>query len=196
MNKAAHENKEGDGPSVFRFNTRLLGNPKTAGTDSLTVVNVPARIGRKFPSRGVAKVEGTINGHPFRAALMPDTSGGHWLRVNNAMCKGAGADPGDTVKLVILGPEPEPPVPADLRAALSASHKAKILWRNLTPISRRDWVRWINSAKRPETRARRIRRTAESLSSGKRRPCCVNIYDFMLCRIHKSRSKSKQGRGK
>ena len=124
-----------------------------------------------------------MNGHPFRAALEPNPSGGHWLRVNEAMRKGAGAAAGDTVKLAILGPEPEPNVPADLRVALTASPEAKTLWKDLTPTGRRDWIRWIESAKKPETRTRRVTRTVEQLSEGKRRPCCVNVYEFMLCRV-------------
>jgi len=131
----------------------------------------------------MTKVEGTMNGHPFRAPLEPNTSGGHWLRVNKAMREGAGADAGDTVKLAILGPEPEPTVPADLRSALKASHEARTLWKALTPMGRLDWIRWIDSAKTPETRARRVMRTVEQLSSGKRRPCCVNVYEFMLRRV-------------
>ncbi len=99
------------------------------------------------------------------------------------MREGAGAGAGDTVKLVILGPEPEPTAPADLPVALTDSHEAKTLWKDFTPIGRRDWIRWIDSAKRPETRARRVTRTVEQLCSGKRRPCCVNVYEFMLCRV-------------
>ena len=105
--------------------------------------------------------------------------------------QGAGADPGDVVKLVILEPEPEPTFPADLRVALTASHQAKTLWKDLTPIGRRDWIRWIESAKQPETRARRITRSVEQLSSGKRRPCCMNIYEFMMRRIPTNVSRPK-----
>jgi Bacteriocin-protection, YdeI or OmpD-Associated/Domain of unknown function (DUF1905) len=157
MNKAAHQKRDGAGPSVLRFKARLFRHPGTA--------------------------EGTMNGHPFRAALEPSASGGHSLRVNKAMCNGAGAGAGDTVKLAILGPEPEPAVPADLRLSFAASREAKTLWKDLTSNGRRDWIRWIVSAKKPETRARRVRRTVEQLSSGKRRPCCVNVYEFMLRRV-------------
>ena len=100
MNRAKHENKDGDGPSVFRFKARLFRDPKTAKSGSGTLLNVPKVV--KLPSRGITKVEGTINGHPFRAAVEPNTSGGHWLHVNKAMREGAGADAGDMVKLVIL----------------------------------------------------------------------------------------------
>jgi len=172
-----------DGPPVLRFEAQLFQHPKTAKTDFQTLLNVPEWVSKQFPSRGVTKVEGTINGHPFRAALEPNTSGSHWLRVNKAMLKGAGAHADDTVRLAILGPEPEPTVPPDLWVALTASHEAKTLWDDLTTMGRRDWVRWIGSAKQPETRTRRVTRTVEQLSLGKRRACCVNVYEFMLSRI-------------
>jgi hypothetical protein len=174
---------DGDRPPVLRFEAQLVQHPKTAKTDFQTLLNVPEWVSKKFPSHVSTKVEGTINGHPFRAALEPNTSGSHWLHVNKAMLKGAGADAGDTVKLAILGPEPEPTVPTDLQVALTTSHEAKTLWDDLTTMGRRDWVRWIESAKQPETRTRRVTRTVEQLSLGKRRACCVNVYEFMLCRI-------------
>jgi hypothetical protein len=95
---------DGDGPPVLRFEAQLFQHPKTAKTDFQTLLNVPEWVSKQFPSRGMTKVEGTINGHPFRAALEPNTSGSHWLRVNKAMLKGAGAHAGDTVRLAILGP--------------------------------------------------------------------------------------------
>lgn len=174
---------DADEPEVLRFEARLFEHPKTAKTDSQTLLDVPEWVSKKFPSHVSTKVEGTINGHPFRAALEPNTSGSHWLRVNKAMLKGAGADAGDTVKLAILGPEPEPTVPADLWVALSTSQEAKTLWDDLTTIGRRDWLRWIESAKQPETRTRRVTRTVEQLSERKRRACCVNVYEYMLRRI-------------
>jgi hypothetical protein len=181
MNKATQESKAVSGPFVFRFKARLVRDPKAVKTGSWTLLNVPKVVSKKL--NGMAKVEGTINGHPFRAPLEPNTGGGQRLRVNKAMREGAGADAGDTVKLAILGPEPEPRIPPDLQGALTASHEAKTLWKDLTPIGRRDWIRWVESAKTLETRARRVRRTVEQLSSGKRRPCCVNVYEFMLRRV-------------
>jgi hypothetical protein len=172
------------GPSIIRFKAQLFRQPKTTKPGSSTMLlNVPKAVSKKLPSRGMSKIEGTINGHPFRAMLEPTNSGTHSLHVTNAMRAGAGADAGDMVKLVILEPEPEPTIPVDLRVALTASHEAKTLWKDLTPVGRRDWIRWIVSAKKPETRARRVKRTVEQLSEGKRRPCCVNIYEFMMRRI-------------
>ena len=167
----------------MRFEARLFRHPQKAKAGSKALLNVPEWVGKQLFSRGITKVEGTMNGQPFRAVLEPDPSGGYWLHVNKAMRRGAAADVGDTVQLAILGPEPEPTLPEDFRVALTASHDAETLWKDLTLMGRLDWVRWIESARKPEIRARRIRRTVEQLSSGDRRACCVNVYEFMLDRI-------------
>jgi hypothetical protein len=39
-------------------------------------------------------------------------------------------------------------------------------------MARRDWIRWVASAKQDETRARRIENGIDMLTHGKRRPCC------------------------
>jgi uncharacterized protein YdeI (YjbR/CyaY-like superfamily) len=78
------------------------------------------------------------------------------------------------------GKESEPRVPADLRKALAAAPIAKAQWRDLTPIARRDFISWIDSAKQPETRRRRIERACSMLAAGKRRPCCYSIVSFNL----------------
>jgi hypothetical protein len=179
-----------DGPSVLRFKARLFRHPKTAKAGTATLLlDVPDVVGKKARLTGMTTVEGTINGHPFRATLELNTSRGYWLPVNKAMREGADADVGDTVQLAILEPEPEPIMPSDLQVALTASDKAKTLWKALTPIGRTDWIRWVVSARQSETRARRIRRTIEQLSEGKRRPCCVNIYEFMMSHIPTNVSK-------
>jgi uncharacterized protein YdeI (YjbR/CyaY-like superfamily) len=78
------------------------------------------------------------------------------------------------------GEESEARVPADLRKALAGAQKAKAQWRDLTPIARRDFISWIESAKQPETRRRRIERACSMLAEGKRRPCCYSIVSFNL----------------
>jgi hypothetical protein len=105
--------------------------------------------------------------------------------VSRKMREAAGADVGDVVQLEIVpsGKEPEPRVPTDLRRALATAPKARALWFDITPIARRDWIHWITSAKRPETRVRRIGNACEMLAAGKRRVCCFDrsgIYSKSL----------------
>src|SRR5256884_9945069 len=78
------------------------------------------------------------------------------------------------------GEESEPRVPTDLGKALAATPTAKVQWNDLTPIARRDFITWIDSAKQPETRRRRIERACSMLAAGKRRPCCYTIASFNL----------------
>src|SRR5881396_3710158 len=78
------------------------------------------------------------------------------------------------------GEESEATLPVDLRKALAAAPVAKAQWRDLTPIARRDFISWIDSAKQPETRKRWIERAGSMLAAGKRRPCCYSIVSLNL----------------
>ena len=170
-----------DGPSVLRFKAQLARNSGRAKGGSWGTLEIPKSLSGVLS--GMNKVEGTINGHPFRAPIEPNGSGRYVLRVNDAMRAGADAGPGDTVNLAILGPEPEPKEPPELRSALAGSANAKNFWKELDSDSRRIYLRWIDATKNRETRARRVRRTVEQLAQGKRRPCCVNVYEYVMSRV-------------
>jgi uncharacterized protein YdeI (YjbR/CyaY-like superfamily) len=89
------------------------------------------------------------------------------------------------------GQESEARVPTNLRKAFSAASKAKAKWSDLTPIARRDFISWIDSAKQLETRKRRIARACSMLAAGKRRPCCYTIVSFNLYTALKATPKAK-----
>jgi uncharacterized protein YdeI (YjbR/CyaY-like superfamily) len=63
-------------------------------------------------------------------------------------------------------------LPPDLKQALAASPDALATWRSITPLARNEWICWIDSAKKPQTRTKRIAWGCENLSDGRRRPCC------------------------
>jgi hypothetical protein len=63
-------------------------------------------------------------------------------------------------------------IPADLNKSLSSRPEIKAAWEDITPLARNEFICWVEDAKKPETRARRIRRTGEELAEGERRPCC------------------------
>lgn len=63
-------------------------------------------------------------------------------------------------------------VPLDLKEAIASTREILGLWNDLTPLARNEWICWIESAKKPETRSHRIKRTVSELMEGKRRPCC------------------------
>jgi hypothetical protein len=63
-------------------------------------------------------------------------------------------------------------IPDDLRARLEAVASVRDLWAALTPLGRNEFLCWIEDAKRPATREKRIGRTLEELLEGRKRPCC------------------------
>jgi hypothetical protein len=60
-------------------------------------------------------------------------------------------------------------VPDDLAQALGGSEKAQATWETCTPAMQRDFIQWIASAKKAETRTKRVDRTIEKLAAGKKR---------------------------
>lgn len=60
----------------------------------------------------------------------------------------------------------------DLEAALRGEPDLLALWGALTPLGRNEFICWVEDAKQPATRSRRIARTGEELREGKKRPCC------------------------
>ncbi len=62
--------------------------------------------------------------------------------------------------------------PTDLKMSLASNSLALLAWENITPLARNEWICWIESAKKSETRSHRIERARTGLSEGKRRPCC------------------------
>lgn len=160
---------------MIRFRARLLA-PATDGKGGWTFLVLPRTASARLSTRGQAAVEGTLNGIAFKAMLDPDGQKSHWLKVSRKLRDAAGARVGDEVELDIApaARTPEPKVPADLRKALSAAPKARAVWSDITPAARHDWILWITSAKRAETRATRIESACDMLGGGKRRVCCFD----------------------
>jgi hypothetical protein len=157
-------------PSIH-FKTKLFK------IGSWTILKLPKEASAKLPSRGQTVVEGTINGFHFRTPLEPDGNWSHWFRVDEAMLKAVKATVGDTVTLAItpIKEWPEPDMPADLKRALAAApQEVQSLWKDITPMARWEWIRWIRATNHQETRKRRIEVGCSKLKAGERRPCCWN----------------------
>ncbi len=66
-------------------------------------------------------------------------------------------------------PENEPELQPELRKALNANKKARENFNNLAPSYQKQFIGWISSAKREETRAKRIKETVR-LSEQNKKP--------------------------
>lgn len=161
--------------ATIRF-TATLRRPAEPKGAAWTFLVLPKAASAKLPARGMVSVDGTLAGQPFQATLEPDGEGSHWLKVEQALREAAGVAAGDSVALEIapMAEEPEPTVPPDIRKALAAHPDAKAVWTSLTPVARRDWIHWMTSGKKAETRVKRIATACDMLASGKRRACCFD----------------------
>jgi bifunctional DNA-binding transcriptional regulator/antitoxin component of YhaV-PrlF toxin-antitoxin module len=134
-------------------------------------VVVPEKVATRTGLKHGVRVRGTVNGVPYRSSLMK-YSGIFHLGVHKATLAKAGAKGGDRVLVTIeLDREPLPTdtVPDDLAAALKKSSKARAAWKTLRPSLKREYVKSISSAKKPETRSRRVKQTLVELAEGTRR---------------------------
>jgi hypothetical protein len=155
---------------------RFEATPQTI--EKTTVLRLPEKASAKLPSRGQVAVQGMINGHEFQTVVEPDGSAGHWIRIDAKLRRAAALSAGDTATLEIEPRKdwPEPSVPEDLAKALAAApQKIQDLWKDITPMARWEWVRWVNATANPDTRKRRVEVTISKMKSGKRRPCCFNL---------------------
>lgn len=127
-------------------------------TGSWTYLDIPFSIEDAFGSKGQVKVRGTINGVEFRGSAMPHGDGTHFLVVNKTIRDEIGVTQGDTVRVVMERDteERQLDVPTDLLDALAEDQLAQAAFEKLSYSHKKEYVEWIESAKKAETRQRRI----------------------------------------
>ncbi len=63
-------------------------------------------------------------------------------------------------------------LPADFKKAIVSLPKVKALWNDITPLAKNEWICWVISGKKLETRNIRIEKALSKMKGGMRRPCC------------------------
>ncbi len=138
---------------------------------SWAMVRFPLNVSKKLGTKARVSVKGSVNGFAIRTSAFPNGDGSHHIMFNKEMRAGAKADIGDTVlvEVEVDGKERSPLVPPELKKAIDANAPAKKTWNAITPRAKEEWVEWIASAKKEDTRARRVEKAVERLANGERR---------------------------
>lgn len=139
------------------------------GGKTATGMQVPDEIVSALGTGRRPAVRVTVKGYAYRTTVA--SMGGRFLVPLSADHRAAaGVAVGDQVDVRIeLDSSPrEVAVPADLAEALAADDTARRSFDALAHTHRKEWVRWIEEAKRAETRRTRVSRTVESVRTGKR----------------------------
>jgi uncharacterized protein YdeI (YjbR/CyaY-like superfamily) len=63
-------------------------------------------------------------------------------------------------------------LPKDFKKSIIQIPKVKALWEEITPLAKNEWICWVTSGKKAETRNIRLQKAIAKLKSGMRRPCC------------------------
>jgi hypothetical protein len=134
-------------------------------------VTIPFDVEAAFGMKRVP-VRATIDGAPYRGTLVRMGGPDHMLIVRRDVREKIGRQPGDEVRVTITldTEERTVEVPADLRSALDGAPAARALFDALSYTHRREYVQWIEEAKKAETRERRIAKALEQLAAGRREP--------------------------
>ena len=148
------------------FEAQLVRPP---GVGTWVYVDIPFDVCKAYGAAGQVKVKGTVNGVTFRGSLMPHGDGRHYLVVNAALRAKAGVEVGDSAQ-VVVEPDTAPrevTLADDTRKALAESPKAATAFAGMAYSHQRAYIDWIEAAKKPETRARRIASAIERLANGR-----------------------------
>jgi len=132
-------------------------------------VKVPLDVERIFGKKRVP-VLATIDGIAYRGSLVRMGGECHVLGVLKEIRVSLGKGQGDLVEVVLEHDTAERvvDVPADLAAALQSAPDAARFFDTLAYSHKREYVRWIEEAKRDATRTARIGRTIEMLTRGEK----------------------------
>ena len=145
--------------------TAVIQNAGGGGAFVEIPFDVEAAFGSKRP-----KVKAQIEGIKYRGTLMRMGSECHMLGILKSIREQVGKNFGDEVTVTVEADTEERVVeiPVELKKAFKAEKEAKAAFDKLSYTHQREYVMWINEAKRDETRQGRIAKTIEMLKKGKK----------------------------
>ncbi len=148
---------------AVRFETRVEPHGKTA-----TFFHVPPEVMGALGPKKRVPVRVTVNGHTYRSTVAP-MGGEFLLPLNRENRARAGVAAGEVVEIALERDEAPRAVevPDDLAAALTGDAAASEAFAGLSYSHQREYVEWINGAKRADTRARRVAQTLDRLKDGR-----------------------------
>jgi bacteriocin resistance YdeI/OmpD-like protein/uncharacterized protein DUF1905 len=151
-----------DEPSTQRFKTVLMKS------GSRVFIPIPFNPNDVWGVKQRHHITGTVNSFGVRGSLGSDGKQ-YFLPLGAAWRRDCGLEAGANVEVVLSpeGPQSES-LSSDVAAALDAEPQAKAFFESLATFYRNIYIKWIEGAKRPETRSTRIQEMIELLKAGKK----------------------------
>ncbi|MCX7923721.1 MAG: YdeI/OmpD-associated family protein [Clostridia bacterium] len=153
---------------IYEFNAVIQ---KHDGMDA-AFIEFPYDVEQEFGTKGQVKVHASFDGHEYRGSLAKMGYRCHCLGLTQKIRKTIGKNPGDTVHVIIKRDE-QPrvvEVPEDFEKLLGENEAANKFFNELSYSNKREYVQWIVSAKRVETRNKRLEDSINKLLNGVKHP--------------------------
>ena len=145
--------------------TATIQNAGGGGAFVEVPFDVEEKLGSKRP-----KIRAMIEGVPYRGLLVRMGGPSHMLIILKGIREQIGKTFGDQVTITVE-PDTEPrriEIPKDLMQELKKDKETKAFFDKLSYTHQKEYVRWVEEAKKEETRQSRIVKTIEMLKKGKR----------------------------
>lgn len=135
-------------------------------------VSMPFSVQEVYGTNGQVKVKALFDGHPYRGILSNMGTGCHAILLRKDVRAAIGKKVGDKVKVVIEQDLEKRVVnvPAEMKKLLKQHAQARKFFDALSYTNQKEYAVWIDSAKRTETRLKRLAMIIPKLLEGKKNP--------------------------
>ncbi|MCX6163905.1 MAG: YdeI/OmpD-associated family protein [Ignavibacteriae bacterium] len=153
----------------LKFQIKLL---PVKNTKSTCYFRVPFSIPEVWGIKKSVKVKAMIDKYFHRGFLMPDGKGNHYTGLKSAIMQELGKKAGDVVDVMLELDTEERVVeiPPELKKLFSKHPKEKKYFDSLSYTHRKEYARWISSAKKEETKLKRLAKMIEMLKEKIKHP--------------------------
>lgn len=145
--------------SVKKFSTRLKGNDLKGTT---TFVLVPDNVMASFAPRRSVPVKATVNGHAYRTTIV-DMGDGPCFAVNKTIRAAIGVSRNERVDVTVALDTEVRTVEVPAEFAKAFGKRLRAAFDSMSYSHRKEYVEWVQAAKLPETRRRRLAKVLEKL---------------------------------
>jgi len=135
-------------------------------------IEFPYSVEQEFGTQGQVKADVLFDGYRYRGSLAKMGYHCHYIGLTREVCKAIGKGAGDIIQVVLHKDEVlrVVQVPDDLRALLKDNRPAAQVFDRLSYTHKKEYVEWIISAKKPQTRLKRLNKTIEMLDKKIKNP--------------------------
>jgi hypothetical protein len=158
------------GPEKKHVFKAEIENPEKKG--DLAYVTIPFNVQEVYGTKGQVKVKATFNNHPYRGVIANMGTGCHIIGLRKDIREAIGKQVGDIINVTIEQDLEERVVemPEELTKLLSKNKGAKTFYDSLSFTNRKEYAVWISSAKKEETKEKRLKDTLTKLLAAKKNP--------------------------